>query len=140
MQILQTLERGSRWQNHVAVRMWRGYEDALKLYINVMISEWKRRGFVNNMNTYALPLWLGDIRLPHWLGDSRLHLSHRCNLVRKDRDFYGPLWPGVDSEAPYWWPVKMLTEEKQVRMERYWNGRTIIHNNNGLQNLLGNRQ
>lgn len=126
MQILQTLEHGSCWQNHVAVRMWRGYEDALKLYTNVIISEWKRRGFKNSMNFYALPMWFGDnIRLPKWLGDPRLHLSHRCNLVRKDYDFYGHMWPGVDPEAPYWWPVKMLTTKKQAHMERYWNAKQI---------------
>lgn len=29
-----------RWANHPAVKMWRGYENALKLYVNVMIVEW----------------------------------------------------------------------------------------------------
>lgn len=49
-QILRTLEqldgfqrRG--WRDHPAIRMWQGYEDALRLYINVMMNEWTRRSF-----------------------------------------------------------------------------------------------
>jgi hypothetical protein len=45
MQILNALHGTSKgWVNHPAVRMWRGYEDALETYQSFMIEEWVRRG------------------------------------------------------------------------------------------------
>ena len=38
-----------------------------------------------------------------------IHLSHQSNLVRKDREFYAPLFPGVPDDLPYIWPVYDLT-------------------------------
>ncbi len=43
------------YQYHPVVRMWWGYKDALKLYLNTMIFEFIRRGFRNTMHVYALP-------------------------------------------------------------------------------------
>lgn len=53
-QILRALERFDDpqrpgWRNHPAVLMWRGYEDALRLYMNATITEWTGRGFRNTM-------------------------------------------------------------------------------------------
>ena len=42
--------------------------------------------------------------LPPWLGDDALHLSHRSALVRKDPDFYRPLFGDVPEDLPYVWP------------------------------------
>ncbi len=42
--------------------------------------------------------------LPRWLGDPDFHLAHQSALVRKDPDFYGPLFPGVPDDLPYVWP------------------------------------
>lgn len=44
-------------------------------------------------------------QLPPWLGDERLHRSHQAALVRKDSAFYAALFPNVDPELPYFWPV-----------------------------------
>ena len=46
--------------------------------------------------------------VPEWLGDESFHRSHRAALLRKDPEFYGPLFPGAlaaDPELPYVWPV-----------------------------------
>ncbi|MEW9532718.1 MSMEG_6728 family protein [Microbispora sp. NPDC049125] len=43
--------------------------------------------------------------LPPWLGDPALHVSHRSALLRKDPDFYGPLFPGDPDDLPYVWPA-----------------------------------
>lgn len=47
---------------HPAVRMWRGYEDALIDYGNKIILEWIDRGYVNNMLEHGivLPPWFGS--------------------------------------------------------------------------------
>ena len=44
------------WINHPAVKMWRGYMDALALYHNTMIDEWVSRGYNNTMS--KIPAYL----------------------------------------------------------------------------------
>jgi hypothetical protein len=43
--------------------------------------------------------------LPPWLGDEDLHRSHRSSLVRKDPQFYRPLFGDVPEDLPYVWPA-----------------------------------
>lgn len=99
------LARGEKvkgWANHPARTMWNGYLDALKLYHNVAIKEWIRRGYNNAMIPYELP---ADVALPPWLGDEQFHISHRSNLLRKDPIHYGKFgWTDPDN-LPYYWPV-----------------------------------
>lgn len=110
MQILNVLAQppGYRggWAHHPAVSMWRGYEDALKLYVNTMIDEWKRRGYQNNMPYYDLAAV--NIRYPWWLGDPRLHRSHQSNLLRKEPEYYRQFGWDVPEDLPYFWPVPLL--------------------------------
>jgi len=53
------------WSNHPAVLMWKGYEEGLKQYYNVIVLEWINRGYKNNMplitpNQFIIyPPWLG---------------------------------------------------------------------------------
>jgi len=120
VQILKILCYGvSWWKNHPAVRMWKGYEDALGMYMNIMIIEWEHRGFENNMFYYIARA--SQIIYPPWLGDPRLHLSHQANLARKKPEYYGKLWPDADTNAPYWWPVELLNTKENKKMEEYWN-------------------
>ncbi len=43
--------------------------------------------------------------LPPWLGDPALHRSHQPSLLRKDPEFYRPLFgPDVPDDLPYVWP------------------------------------
>lgn len=89
------------WHNHPARTMWTGYLDALKLYHNLAIDEWVRRGYKNTMKQYDLP---DQIILPPWVGNERLHASHRSNLLRKDPIHYGKFnWSEPDN-IPYFWP------------------------------------
>ena len=102
MQILNTLEgRSGGWLNHPAVKMWRGYEGALKEYSNSMINEWVSRGYKNTMKLYDVDACM----IPKWLGDSRVHSSHRGNLIRKDPVYYGSLSWVEDPVEGYFWPV-----------------------------------
>lgn len=118
LQILNAMyDQGNSWHRHVAVRMWRGHQRLLAMYANIIIHEWCQRGYCNNMGYFEIK---GPIAIPSWLWDERLHLSHRCNLVRKEPEIYKPIWPKVDPKAPYWWPVKLLNEKKQQEMIEYW--------------------
>lgn len=96
------------WANHPARSMWVGYLDALKLYHNLSILEWIKRGYKNTMKLYIIPFEL-EIAMPHWLGHERLHASHRANLLRKDPVHYGQFgWTECPS-MPYYWPTETTT-------------------------------
>lgn len=68
---------------HPIIHSWFHYEDALKLYINCHIEEWKRRGYKNNMATYIVD---ENCPKPDWIYDNNLHENHRSNLMTKERD------------------------------------------------------
>lgn len=103
LQILNTLEgRSQGWRHHPAVKMWVGYEWALRCYHNQCIQEWLSRGYSNNM-----PLMEeigGCPDMPPWFGDDSFHASHRSNLLRKDPVFYGKYGWSEDPLMPYVWP------------------------------------
>jgi len=88
------------WRNHPAVKMWRGYENALKLYFNECVDEWKNRGYNNNMKYEIID---DEVVMPPWLGDEGFHQSHRSNLMRKQPEHYSEHW-SVPDDLPYVWP------------------------------------
>ena len=49
---------------------------ALSAYMNVMIEEWEKRGYRNNMYRVALPM---SYEMPPWMGDAAFHSAHRSN-------------------------------------------------------------
>ncbi len=110
LQILNALRDPlNGWRHHPAVHMWRGYEDALRLYMNAVIAEWVRRGFRN-----AMPL--AEVRgrpaMPPWLGDPAFHASHRSNLLRKDPAYYARFGWTEPPDLPYVWPPGERTSER----------------------------
>jgi hypothetical protein len=90
------------WRNHPATKMWRGYENALKLYLNECIDEWKFRGYNNNMKYETIS---GDVVYPPWLGNKMFHASHQSNLVRKLPEHYRRFFPEISDAIPYVWPI-----------------------------------
>lgn len=108
-QVLISLsDPGYGWQNHPAVRMWRGHEVWCAGYAQVICDEWVRRGYRDTVRQKVLSLveragW-DIVPPPPWLGLDSFHLSHRSNLVRKDPSRYGIMWPEVRPDLPYFWP------------------------------------
>lgn len=99
------------WQNHPAVRMWRGHEASLVEYTLTICNYWCSFGYKDTV----LP-WLHEFselkysRLiesvpPPWLGDPDFHRSHQSNLVRKNPGHYRQFWPDVPDNLPYIWPL-----------------------------------
>ena len=105
-QILKAIHTDSGgWLSHPATKMWIGYEKALSVYYNFIVSEWEHnRGYKNNM-PYLLVGKLFEFELPPWLGNEEFHASHRSNLLRKDKDFYGKYGWKESDNLPYIWPV-----------------------------------
>lgn len=105
MQILNALQPGytqKGWVNHPATKMWRGYEEALKMYMNMCIEEWVNRGYNNNMEIVKIAK---DVTMPPWLGNEDFHASHRSNLLRKDLEYYSQFNWSEPDDLPYIWPV-----------------------------------
>lgn len=103
LDILRGRAKSNAWKNHPAVRMWRGHEEVLNLYLFYAIEEWKRRGYVNNM--VCDDIMPSSTTYPDWFGDDKFHSSHRAALLAKDFHFYKQFsWPETPS-INYWWPV-----------------------------------
>ena len=99
LNILQGKTQGTAWINHPAVKMWRGYEIALSQYLRIIILEWVRRGYKNNM---IIPEETQNYEIPFWLGNEKFHASHRSNLKRKNSKYYKFDEP---DNLPYFWPI-----------------------------------
>lgn len=99
------------WRSHPVVLMWRGYEKALMLYYNTIVTEWIARGFVNNMTLYPIK---GKVHMPWFIGNKSIHMSHRANLIRKKPEFYKKFFPHTPSKYikyRYIWPTKLSPEQ-----------------------------
>lgn len=110
------------WNSHPVVKMWRGYETALVDYIQIMVTEWKGRGYKSTIGektdaTYRRALELDRVSpefiLPPWMRDndyySRLCSTHRTALLCKNYEWYSQFdWPEDAGTAPdtyeYLWP------------------------------------
>ncbi len=101
-------ETGKRpgWLDHSATLMWVNNVEALMLYGDVCIREWRRRGYKNTMPIMisASEDYVYDIQMPYWLGDCKLHRSHRSNLLRKDEEFYRKQGWTETTDIEYVWP------------------------------------
>lgn len=86
LNILLERTQSKGWVNHPVTRMWRGFEEALKLYQNITITEWVKRGYKNNLLFENVDVT--KLIFPKWLGDEEFHRSHRSNLLRKNFEYY----------------------------------------------------
>jgi hypothetical protein len=97
------------WYNHPAVKMWKGYEAGLMLYLKEMCQEWTRLGYKDTCWEKAQEFGFHSepTFLPNWFGSPQFHLSHQSNLLRKDPEHYGQFFFGVPDDLPYVWPTKL---------------------------------
>jgi len=113
LQILQTLcGETAAWQNHPAVRMWRGHEGSLASYGMSVCLEWRGRGFrdtcLEKIHSLGHQSPTESWALPPWFGKPSFHASHKSNLKRKDPGYYGLWWPWVPEDLEYVWPAGIL--------------------------------
>jgi hypothetical protein len=116
MQIYNVISKNQRaWSHHPAVLMWIGHLNALASYINEMIIEWKRRGFVNNM--LMMPV-VKPIRKPWWCGCVTFHITYQANLIRKDVLYKKQFKvPRKFIAYTYLWPSKLSKEQIKILRE-----------------------
>lgn len=115
LQILRALTwQKYGWQNHPAVKMWRGFVPALVAYGAAVCDEWVARGRADAVRPALLeftggvaPSWErlhATGQRPPWLGLEALHRSHRSALVRKEPEHYRRFFGDVPDDLPYVWP------------------------------------
>jgi hypothetical protein len=89
------------WVNHPAVKMWRGHEPLLWVYVMCMVREWKSRGFNSTIGdkvteTIRQAYDKGRITtfgsVPSWMQDkakfAEIATTHRQALLTKDYEWY----------------------------------------------------
>lgn len=109
------------WKNHPAVKMWKGYEDALRLYFNAMVTEWVNRGYNNN---YQLLEISSKVKMPWWLGKEDFHRCHQSSLIRKNPEYYTDKFPDINPKyhkMGYVWPysiIKVIRTNDNIKYER----------------------
>jgi hypothetical protein len=114
--ILASGQSSGAWVNHPAVKMWRGYENALFKYLNAIKDECVRRGISTEKNWNALTEmhewnWNrgNNVVMPPWWGDKRVHQSHKNNLYRKDSNHYAEFsndeFISCCDRCNYFWPT-----------------------------------
>jgi hypothetical protein len=105
-QLIDALENGSRWSNHPACLMWKGFEEALKCYFNEFLKEVIEFREINTKYEY-LEINRDKFKLPWWLGNEEFHRKHRIALLTKNPVFYLQYhWKeSADKDYKYFWPV-----------------------------------
>lgn len=122
------------YKNHPAVKMWRGHEHALSIYMHSCTAERVNR-FGRRWNKDrpgAVDPWIrmdeperalkqqgrwGSFAYPPWWDELWVYMSHRSNLLRKDPEFYGAVgWSPVPELMPYLWPVVHSDDTSQYSL------------------------
>lgn len=109
------------WVNHPAVKMWRGHESELLVYVSAMVDEWLERGFKSTIGTKAFQTYIHGLAKqelpvgpPSWMLNQQqletVAATHRLALLTKNYSWYSQFnWPEDTGVAPteytYKWPI-----------------------------------
>jgi hypothetical protein len=126
------------WVNHPAVKMWKGYEQALVEYTLAMVAEWHRRGYNSTIGdkavaTYQRAVELGRTEhravkaIPAWQANQELFdqiaRTHRQALLAKEYEHYSQFGWAEDSGLEpttyeYLWPESEQAEQAEQAEQR----------------------
>lgn len=115
---------GQGFTVHPATLAWKPFENTLRYYVEVGAEIWRQRGITNRGRAYT---WNWDpqageyVDMPPFIGFAPYHISHACNLIRKNPGHYTVPLSTVIPEAmaragvevdkvPYLWPVWLNDE------------------------------
>jgi hypothetical protein len=80
------------WENHPAVKMWKGHEKFLCVYVATMCKEWIKRGYKDSLlpkiDSYYKELENVQISSPDIIGNEEFHSSHRAALLYENYEYY----------------------------------------------------
>lgn len=92
-----------QFPHHPATIAWQDHRGALARYTLCIIREWKRRGYVDNLEPFFLQ-YADDSPPPPWWGDENFHASHRAAL----------LWKALMGDDFEWYEQWGWTEEPKI--------------------------
>lgn len=108
LKVLNNPDPRAGWRNHPAVKMWKGYENTLFIYIMAMVKEARMRGIKTDKNwDNLINLRVATIKnwgsgYPKWYQNSetlnRIITTHRANLYKKDPEYYYEFY--IESISP----------------------------------------
>jgi len=114
--ILTGITPDSRWKNHPAVLMWKGYEAFLiKKYIRTIMDVWVLRNYNNDKCEEHYKQLIEteeakkEIIKPSWLKED-FYTTHKSNLLRKNFDYYKRHfdYKKIRINMSYIWPSKKI--------------------------------
>lgn len=104
---LKNGENYKGWTNHPCRKMWHNYTNALVEYGIIICREWKKRGYVDNMEARIAAYFNPNepTVYPSFIGNEAFHLSHQSKLIQKKGEYYRPQFPNAPDNLEYIWPV-----------------------------------
>ncbi len=160
LRMIAGIREGGSYRFHPVTIMWTGYGPALCLYQSCVISEWRQRGYVNNLPDprtpegcaeYGIPKeWATEpVQLPEWVGIERLHASHRAALLFKDKPWYSQFCWDEPAMYDYFWPGKLpapgdylIAPDQTVHLVREitCGGAALAVSSDGTETVVSRRQ
>lgn len=123
LKVLSNQDPNAAWRNHPAVKMWRGHEGQLWLYIMAMVKEANNRGIKTDKNVENLNALHSEYKnfwgykKPKWFTDpfvmDRLTITHKANLYKKDPVYYFDFYDSVVVSEP-------CCPDRKVPCQYYW--------------------
>jgi hypothetical protein len=102
IEIISGEAKSNAWKNHPAIGLWKKNLLALKLYYDIIVKEWIRRGYKNTMPLYGIEM-SSKINFPEWYGDDDFHGRHRAALLFKNYEFYEKFGWVEEPKIDYRW-------------------------------------
>lgn len=85
--IIDNLKNKGKKCTHPAEKMWYGHVPALKLYYNVFLRQWIKKGGMTSFDYYEIDDD-EDIEFPWWFEWDIFHTIHKYSLMRKMPSYY----------------------------------------------------
>lgn len=99
------------WTNHPCKKMWTGFEGLFRDYQYWVTTEWVSRGFKDTCWEKFNCVWNHAYEedetegLPWWYDDDKFHEMYQSLLIRKNPDYYRPLFPDTPDDIEFKFPV-----------------------------------
>lgn len=96
------------WPNHPISLIWKNHKYALAKYCLFGLEELRRRGrYYPHWIKYYIGI-LGkekDNGVPLIIYNKKFYISHQSNLIRKDPNYYRPIFGDIPDNLPYVWKI-----------------------------------
>lgn len=105
------IEIKTPWYNHPATQAVKNYELFFIDYALEIADSCLKLGYKDTLipKIQAFKeIFKGEYKKPWYWGDNRFHDSHKSNLLRKNKEYYGKFNWKVAENLEYWWPNKHL--------------------------------